>query len=183
MIFNFILTSFTTGPYLSLMTRGSSIVWISSNWNAPLATSLGVNPPTQHSQKILPKTWYSRFISYQQPRTSQCCDFPNFFNRFCTVMHHKPLKKLGVTEFTRSWFWIRRERKMVKTKQTPRKSDVMGWLPPLAPHCVRTEWGTAAETFHKRMVLPLDLRRGDISYKGRYCTYQCLTCRTCVEHL
>ena len=72
---------------------------------------------------------------------------------------------------------------MVKTKKTLRKSDVMGRLPPLAPHSVRTEWGTAAETFHKRMVLPLHVRRGDVSYKGRYCRYQCRTCRMCVLNI
>ena len=60
---------------------------------------------------------------------------------------------------------------MVKMKKTPRKSDAKGRLPPLAPHHLRTEWGTASETFHKRLVLPLDPRRGDVSYKGKYCRY------------
>ena len=57
---------------------------------------------------------------------------------------------------------------MVKTKTTPRKSDAKGRLPPLAPQWQKPkeEWGTAAEMFHKRLTLPMDVQQGDVSYKG-----------------
>ena len=55
---------------------------------------------------------------------------------------------------------------MVKTKQTPRKSDSKGKLPPLAPRRRQEGWGTAAETFHQRFQLPQDPQRWDVSYKG-----------------
>ena len=58
---------------------------------------------------------------------------------------------------------------MVKTKTTPCKSDAKGKLPPLAPQWQKRgeEWGMAAETFHKRLTLPMIVRRGYVSYKGK----------------
>ena len=58
---------------------------------------------------------------------------------------------------------------MVKTKTTPCKSDTKGRLPPLAPQWQKRgeEWGTAAETFYKRLTLPMNVRQGDVSYKGK----------------
>ena len=57
---------------------------------------------------------------------------------------------------------------MVKTKTTPRKSDAKGRLLPLARRRQKPkeEWGMAAEMFHKRLTLPMDVRQGDVSYKG-----------------
>ena len=56
---------------------------------------------------------------------------------------------------------------MVKTKQTPRRSDVTGKLPPLSrPRRSKEGWGTAAQTFHTRFQPGLDPVRGDVSYKG-----------------
>ena len=56
----------------------------------------------------------------------------------------------------------------MKTKTTPHKSNTKGKLPHLVPcwQHGREEWGTAAETFHKRLSLPLDPRQGDVLYKG-----------------
>ena len=58
---------------------------------------------------------------------------------------------------------------MVKTKTTPHKSDAKGRLPPLAPRWQEKgeEWGMAAETFHKRLTLPMNVGWGDVSYKGK----------------
>ena len=61
---------------------------------------------------------------------------------------------------------------MVKTKKTPRKSDVRGRLPPFAPWHATTEWGTAAEMFHKRLVLPLDPRRSARSGRNYQILYR-----------
>ena len=59
--------------------------------------------------------------------------------------------------------------RMVKTKKTLCKSDVKGRLPPLAAlQHSREGWGPADETFHKRLTLPMDPQRGNVSYKGTW---------------
>ena len=44
---------------------------------------------------------------------------------------------------------------MARTKQTQRRSDKKGKLPPLGPpRQPDNRWGTAAQTFYERVVLP-----------------------------
>ena len=55
---------------------------------------------------------------------------------------------------------------MVKTKQTSRRSDAKGNLPPLATPRYTGDWETAGQTFYKRFELPMDPQCGDVSYNG-----------------
>ena len=59
--------------------------------------------------------------------------------------------------------------KMVKTKQTPRRSDAQGRLPPLsAPKEPDTRWGTKDKTFYRTLSLDTVATEKDrVSYKGK----------------